>query len=125
MALAADRRDAARRGFDRAVHLLELSFRRTDRAHSGRFRDERYHPPVVVHSGVHRRADSVEWSERSAPDGRTLSVCQEITMPSCDRGGAGCEPARRLVIGAIGPIDNRAAAYQAAPPRPALNPCPE
>jgi hypothetical protein len=72
VALAPDRRHAAGLDSDRGIHLLELSFRRKDRAHPGRFRDERNHSAVVIHSGVHRRADSVERSERLAPDGSAL-----------------------------------------------------
>ena len=66
LAMAPDLRKAAWRSADRGVHLLELSLCGTDRTHVGRLRDERDHPLVVIHSGMHRRADLVVWFKRAA-----------------------------------------------------------
>ena len=58
-----DRRDAPELGFDRPVHLRELSLRGTDRA---------------LPAGVHRGADSPEPAERPAADGGSVAGRKNI-----------------------------------------------
>ena len=60
MALDSDRRDVVGVALNRSFDLFELSIRRRYRPHAWRFGNERDYPIVVVHSGVHRRADLVE-----------------------------------------------------------------
>ncbi len=66
VAVDVDRGDAARLAADRGIDLPELPVCRTDWAHPRGFGDERDHPHLVVHPGLHRRSDPLEWIERFA-----------------------------------------------------------
>ena len=69
-----------------AFHLPELPVCRTDWTHPWRLCDERDHSPLVVHPGVHRGSDPMEWIECFASHHRSMRAKSVTERPAQTKG---------------------------------------